>query len=292
MDFDWNDIPLLRALAQTGSMAQTARNLGLVTSTVSRRLAAAEEALGLRLFIRDPTGYKPTESGRVFLAHADRVVDRVETMFLETRSEQDDIAGPVNITGIDVVLSHWLADHVPSLMERHPRLELNLLGDMREYSFTRRETDLALRLNRPTADAALRMRKVGDLGFAVYGTSAFAGATRKDWPSLTWLSFPAEMSWLPEMQWLAKINPQRFLRLSSIAMVARACERGLGIALLPCVVGSSLGLTRLQDKVESQRELWLLSHKDASQVARFRVVADWLKTCAERDAHALAGSLG
>ncbi|KRA46952.1 LysR family transcriptional regulator [Pseudoxanthomonas sp. Root630] len=289
MDFDWNDIPLLRALAQTGSMAQTARNLGLVTSTVSRRLAAAEDALGVRLFIRDPTGYKATESGRVFLAHADRIVDRVETMFLEARAEQEDIAGPVNITGIDVVLSHWLAEHVPSLMERHPRLEINLLGDMREYSFTRRETDLALRLNRPSADAALRMRKVGELGFAVYGAAAFAGATRKEWASLTWLSFPAEMSWLPEMQWLAKIGPQRFLRFSSIAMLARACERGLGIALLPCVVGRRLGLTRLQDGIESKRELWLLSHKDAAQVARFRAVADWLKAAADQDAELLAG---
>lgn len=289
MDFDWNDIPLLRTLAQTGSMAQTARNLGLVTSTVSRRLAAAEEALGVRLFIRDPDGYKATESGRVFLEHADRIVDRVETMFLETRAEQDDISGPVNITGIDVVLSHWLAEHVPSLVERHPRLEINLLGDMREYSFTRRETDLALRLNRPSADAALRMRKVGELGFAVYGAAAFAGATRKEWASLTWLSFPAEMSWLPEMQWLAKIGPQRLLRLSSIAMLARACERGLGIALLPCVVGGSLGLTRLQEGVESKRELWLLSHKDASQVARFMVTADWLREAADRDADLLAG---
>jgi hypothetical protein len=41
------------------------------------------------------------------------LVDRVDTMVLETRAEQQDVAGPVNITGIDVVLSHWLADHVP-----------------------------------------------------------------------------------------------------------------------------------------------------------------------------------
>lgn len=97
------------------------------------------------------------------------------------------------------------------------------------------------------------------------------------------------MSWLPEMQWLAKIAPQRFLRFSSIAMLARACERGLGIALLPCVVGRRLGLTRLQDGIESKRELWLLSHKDAAQVARFRAVADWVKAATDQDAELLAG---
>ncbi|QGW63909.1 LysR family transcriptional regulator [Lysobacter soli] len=290
MNFDWNDIPLLRKLAESGSMAQTARDLELVTSTVSRRLAAAEQALGIRLFIRDPSGYRPTEAGRVFLEHAHLIVDRVETMVLETRAEQQDVAGPVNITGIDVVLSHWLVDHVPALLSKHPRLEVSLLGDFREVSFTRREADLAIRLNRPTADAALRMRKIGTLGFAVYGGEAFRGVDRKDWKTLPWLAFPREFSWLAEMKWLEKINPQRVIRLTTIAMIARACESGVGVALLPCVVGDRLGLTRLQDRVESHRELWLLSHKDAGQIARFRTVSEWLVAAAESDSQILTGA--
>ncbi|GAA5081772.1 LysR family transcriptional regulator [Lysobacter panacisoli] len=290
MDLDWNDIPLLRKLAESGSMAQTARDLELVTSTVSRRLAAAEQALGIRLFIRDPSGYRPTEAGRVFLEHAHLIVDRVDTMVLETRAEQQDVAGPVNITGIDVVLSHWLVNHVPELLAKHPRLELSLLGDFREVSFTRREADLAIRLNRPTADAALRMRKIGTLGFAVYGGEAFRGVDRKEWKTLPWLAFPREFAWLAEMKWLEKIKPERVTRLTTIAMIARACQSGIGIALLPCVVGDSLGLNRLQDRIESHRELWLLSHKDAGQIARFRAVTEWLVTVAERDAKQLAGA--
>jgi len=290
MDFDWNDIPLLRKLAASGSMAQTARDLELVTSTVSRRLAAAEQALGIRLFIRGPSGYRPTEAGRVFLAHADLIVDRVDTMVLETRAEQQDIAGPVSITGIDAVLSHWLADHVPALLAQHPRLELSLLGDFREVSFARREADLAIRLNRPTTDAALRMRKIGVLGFAVYGTRAFAKVDRKEWKTLPWLAFPRELAWLAEMKWLQSLKPERVIRLTSIAMIARACQSGVGVALLPCVVGEQLGLVRLQDRIESRRELWLLSHKDAGQIARFRAVADWLVSAAEADARLLAGT--
>ena len=48
MDFDWNDIPLLLKLADTGSMSQAGRVLGLDASTVSRRVAAAEKALNSR----------------------------------------------------------------------------------------------------------------------------------------------------------------------------------------------------------------------------------------------------
>ncbi|MHC5348406.1 LysR family transcriptional regulator [Metapseudomonas furukawaii] len=289
MNFDWNDIPLLLKLAESGNMAQTARELGLVTSTVSRRLAAAERALGIKLFVRDHAGYQPTAGGTIFLSHADTLVDRVKTMLLESREEAQAISGVVNITAIDVLLSHWLVRHVPALLATHPRLELNLIGDFRELSFTRRETDLAIRLNRPTADAALRMRKIGTLGFAVYGARHFSGATRKDWPTLPWLSFPDDMSRLAEMRWLERIGPTQKIRLTSISMIASACEAGAGLALLPCVVGERLGLTRMQDEPESQRELWLLSHKDAGQVARFRTVSHWLSECVAQEADLLAG---
>jgi DNA-binding transcriptional LysR family regulator len=92
------------------------------------------------------------------------------------------------------------------------------------------------------------------------------------------------------MKWLEKIRPKRVVRLSTIAMIARACQSGIGVALLPCVVGDRLGLERLQDRIESHRELWLLSHKDAGQIARFRAVAEWLAAVAERDARLLAGA--
>ncbi|WP_166359676.1 LysR family transcriptional regulator [Pseudomonas akapageensis] len=289
MNFDWNDIPLLLKLAESGNMAQTARDLGLVTSTVSRRVAAAEQALGIKLFIRGHTGYQPTEGGKVFLSHADTIADRVKTMLLESREETQDISGAVNITAIDVLLSYWLVGHVPGLLAKHPHLELNFIGDFRELSFTRREADLAIRLNRPTADAALRMRKIGTLGFAVYGAGKFSGASRKEWPTLPWLAFPDEMSRLAEMQWLARMAPTQTIRLTSISMIARACEAGVGVALLPCVVGDRLNLVRLQQDPVSQRELWLLSHKDAGQVARFRAVSQWLSERAEQDSDLLAG---
>ena len=54
---DLADWPSL-ALARSGSMSATGRQLGVDASTISRRIAAAEKALKLRLFIRDNTGYQ------------------------------------------------------------------------------------------------------------------------------------------------------------------------------------------------------------------------------------------
>jgi DNA-binding transcriptional LysR family regulator len=73
-------------------------------------------------------------------------------------------------------------------------------------------------------------------------------------------------------------------------MIARACEAEVGVALLPCVVGDRLDVFRMDPEPVSQRDLWLLSHKDASQVARFRAVSEWLSEKAEKDAGLLAGT--
>lgn len=292
MSFDWNDIPLLLKLADTGSMSQAGRILGLDASTVSRRVAAAEKSLGVRLFIREPTGYQATDAGRVFLAHAESVLDRIQTMLVDTRAEAEGVSGIVSVTAIDVLFSHWIVRHLPLLLAQHPGLQINLIGDNRDLSFTRREADLAIRLSRPNEDAALRMRKVGDLGMAVYGASPFAGLSREGWADAPWLAYPTELSRMPEMQWLAQLEPRRPpTRMSSVSMILRACQEGVGIALLPCIAADGVGLERLEPQPVIHRELWLLSHRDASHITRFRTVADWMVSLFETHAAALRGDL-
>ena len=58
--FDWNDVQVFLAIARGGSLAAAARTLKVNHSTVFRRLNAFEEALGVRLFERLPSGYAPT----------------------------------------------------------------------------------------------------------------------------------------------------------------------------------------------------------------------------------------
>ena len=292
MKLDWNDIPLLLTLADNGNMSQTARLLGLDVSTVSRRVAAAERALDLRLFIREPGGYKPSDAGRVLVSHAEAIYDRVQTMLLDTRAEAEGMSGPVRVTAIDVLFSHWLVPRLPELLQEHPGLQMHLIAGNHDVSFARREADLAIRLARPNHDAALRMRKVGEIGFAVYGARRRKPPPRERWPELPWLAYGEELARLPEMQWLQRLGPKQLVRVSSVATMVHACESGLGLALLPCVVGDRVGLSRLEPAPALYRDLWLLSHRDAGQVARFRYVAAWLARLFAADAAALRGNAG
>lgn len=291
MNFDWNDIPILLALARHGSLSAAGRSLGVDPSTMSRRLVAAEAALQTRLFIRDNSGYQPTDAGLAFIDYGERILGDVQSMLLEARSEASAISGSVSITSIDFLFSHWLVQHMPQLSRTYPNLQLQLIPANRALSFTRREADFALRLARPQDDAALVMRKVADIGFAVYAATAFSQLPPEDWPQQPWLAYGEELDETPEMQWLRGFAPNASyaLRASSVTTLTHACETGLGMALLPCILGERNGLVRLSGPVVA-REIWLLSHRDAGRIGRFQAVGNWLRDIFEQDAALFSGA--
>ena len=279
-DFDWNDIPLILALARSGNMSAAGRQLGVDASTISRRIAAAEKSLQLRLFIRDNTGYRLTDAGQVFVRHGESVYGNVQSMLQASSQEADATAGPVNITSIDFLFDYWLLDHVPALHAEHPHIALTLQAENQNLSFTRREADFALRLGKPGEDAALVMRKLGELGFAVYGHARFADTPRDCWGTQPWIAYDDALAGTGEMQWLAALSPQprRVLKVNSLSTMVRGCRAGVGLALLPCIMGEQEGLRRLGDRVEVLRDIWLLSHRDAGTIARFKAVSSWIAT--------------
>lgn len=291
--FDWNDIPLLVALAASGSMRTTGRNLGVSTSTISRRVAAAEAALKTPLFVRTLDGYRPTDAGRSFLTAAEKIEGNVHALLADTHREAEAVTGSVRLTSVDVVLYEWLIPHLAELRERHPELEVRAIADNQVLSFTRGEADMAIRVARPREDAAISMRRICTIGMGVYGLPAFKKRKRTQWPKLPWITFDTDLAGSLETKWMSKNVPgfQPSFRCSSMAGVIRACEAGLGIALLPCFVAEqSRGLVRLSEGPEFQRDLYLLTHRQTRQVRRFRVVADWIAALAARDSAKLLGT--
>ena len=60
---DWNDLRHFLAVARTGSTLAASKQLKVSQSTVSRRVTALEEMIGVKLFIRKSSGYSLTPRG-------------------------------------------------------------------------------------------------------------------------------------------------------------------------------------------------------------------------------------
>jgi len=64
-------------VAQAGSVSRAARVLYVSQSTVTARIQELERELGCALFVREARGVKLTEAGRVFLRHAQRILQNM-----------------------------------------------------------------------------------------------------------------------------------------------------------------------------------------------------------------------
>ena len=68
---DWDDLRIFLAVAREESLSHAGRRLGMDASTVGRRVARLETALGRVLFAKTPQGYAVTPEGAALVPHAE-----------------------------------------------------------------------------------------------------------------------------------------------------------------------------------------------------------------------------
>lgn len=273
---NWNDLRVLLALARCQTLAAAARQLGVNESTVGRRLAAAEERLGTRLFERSLGLCRPTEAGAAVVAGAERVELEVQELEAAAAGRDRLAAGTVRLTSVPILVNRFLLPAVPSLLRAHPQLRLELIAEPRDLSLTKREADVALRLARPRKELRAVARRVGRLDYAVYGPK------RKKADRLPWITYEDSMADLPQWRWIADrlgtedgVSP---VLVNDAEAILQGVKAGLGKSLLPIAVAErESGLIRLdQGAPVLSRELWLMVHPELRDLTRVRVVMDWL----------------
>lgn len=283
-DMDWNDLRYVLALAREKSFAAAGRRLGTDPTTVARRLRAVEEMLRATLFSRDMSGAMvPTSAGEIAVVRAEAIEAEIGSLSFAVEGMDVAAMGSVRVTAAPFLVNRLLIPASGVLLKAHPRLQLELIGDSRNLSLTRREADIALRLARPAAGAGNRTiaRRIATLDYGVYA----AGGCDDDAELLPWLTYEDTMAHLPHARWLAvraegDTGRAPVLVNEAEGLIQAACA-GLGRALLPCIVADRVGglkRVRSDEKDLPKRELWLLTHPDIRHLARMKVVSEWIET--------------
>ncbi|MDH3913487.1 MAG: LysR family transcriptional regulator [Rhodospirillales bacterium] len=274
---NWNDLRFVLAVARTRSLAGAARRLGVNDTTVARRIAQAEQRLGAHLFERNLGILHPTEAGAAVVAGAERVELEVQALESAVSGADGLAAGSVRVTSVPIMVNRVLVPALPRLLRNHPQLRVELIAEPRDLSLTKREADIALRLARPRTEGRAIARRIGQLDFAVYEPS------RKGTEPLPWITYDDTMADLPQGRWIAErairdrqAPPQ--VMVNDAEAIFQSVKAGLGRSLLPTFVGDrEPGLARHSDApAPLSRELWLMVHPELRELARIRVVMDWL----------------
>src|SRR5690348_6356863 len=132
---DWEDVRFFVALARHGSLSATARATRVNHATVARRIGALEDALGIKLFERLPTGYELTVAGRNALQAADAMDSAA--MGLSQLEPEGSLTGLVRITSTPSLAETFLIPRLVGLHQEHPQLGLEVTSERRTLSLKR-----------------------------------------------------------------------------------------------------------------------------------------------------------
>src|ERR1044072_122976 len=151
---DWNDLRYFLAVARDGSTLAAAKALRVSQTTVARRIAALEAALGFPLFEKRQAGYALTPAGKDLIKQAEQV-EHAATGFADAASAQSrDVSGNVKITTEEIYAITLLTPLLRELHETFPDIVFELDTSQEVRDLGAGEADISLRSTRRSPQLA------------------------------------------------------------------------------------------------------------------------------------------
>ena len=285
--FDWNDLRYFLAVAKGGSTLAAGRTLRVSQTTVARRIAALEQAIGFPLFEKRQAGYALTPAGEELLARAGEV-ESAATGFADAASAQGrTVSGTVKITTEEVYALTLLAPILPALHERHPEIMIELDTAQAVRDLGAGEADIALRatksMQNPPAGVVGRMLCVDD--WTLYCSQDYAARhgvprSREDLVNHSIIGGGGGNLWIHYKAWLQSLGLENQVAMhhATSGGLLSGVRSGFGIAVLPCLVGDAdPELIRcMAPRGGHEREFWLVTHERVRHTPRVRLVIDFI----------------
>lgn len=241
MDYCWDDLAVFLALLRERTTSRAASALGISQPTVVRRLAALEQAIGLSLFDRSPSGLVPTSEALALRSLA----EQVELAACRFRGEVQAMAGELDLIRL-TFLDHFEALLIPILRgfhQRWPAVRAQLLASDRIYDLARGEVDIAIRGRQALEDDDVVVRELPPSGWTIYAAAHLPDDARPHTPAevanrpLALVDgLPAN---LPIYAWLASLPSPHVMRCSHYRAILSAVASGAVVSALPCTVGDA-----------------------------------------------------
>jgi DNA-binding transcriptional LysR family regulator len=295
---EWSDLRYVLAIAREGSALRAARALGVNQTTVMRRMAQLEDTVGSILFERKQSGYQLTPLGERIAAVATRVEDEVNALESFIDAEQRTLSGRVRLTTSEALATQLIAPLLSDFGKQHPGILVELFADDRRFDLARGDADIALRTGSRPDGAGIVARRLPNVAWSVYCSRSYAqeheapnSVEALDGHPI--LSMHGALADRPASLFLIRAAPNSKVsaRSNSLGNLVSALKAGLGIAMLPCLIGDAdAELLRCLPPVEDlDSEMWLIVREEVRSARHVRAFADFLAAQIQSRRGQLAG---
>lgn len=144
-----SDMSFFVLLARHESFVETARELGVTASAVSRRLARLEDRLGVRLMNRTTRRVSLTGEGEVYFAKAVRLLGEIEELESSLRTARERPSGLLRINATFGFSRAYIAPTAALFSERYPDVDVQLVVSDAPLNIIEQGFDLNIRFGHP-----------------------------------------------------------------------------------------------------------------------------------------------
>jgi DNA-binding transcriptional LysR family regulator len=292
---DWDKLKVFHAAAEAGSFTHAGERLSLSQSAVSRQVSALESELSVSLFHRHARGLILTEQGELLYRTAHEVFMKLEAARTKLTDSRERPNGELKVSTTPGIGVHWLTPRLGEFLDLYPDIQITLITSEEELDLAMREADVAIRLRQPTQPDLIQ-RKLFSVHFHAYASPDYLkrfGTPRTheelDGHRIVLLG-GAVPSYFQNRRWLLEIGRNGkgervpSLSINNVLGLLRACQRGLGVAMLPdYLVEENGGLVQLFGEEDTLAlDAFFVYPEELKAVARVRVFRDFLVANAQR----------
>lgn len=239
---DINDYALFAEVILHGGFAAAGRALGMPKSTLSRRIAALETRLGVRLIERSTRRFRVTEVGQAFYERCRTIVLDVQQADAVVSDALGEPHGVVRCS-CPLGLMEILAPTLTDFLRAYPKAQLQMVAVDRPVDLIDERIDVAIRVRTSlTTDAALIMRTLGHSSRILVAAPKLAKQCKEaepdallELPTLASTDQTGPITWEffgPDQQQRSITHYPR-MTCADFGALRCAALAGLGIALLP-----------------------------------------------------------
>ena len=271
--------------ARHESFRSASEQLFITPSAVSHQVKSLEEELGVRLFDRTSRELRLTPTGRAFFEEVSPLIDNLDEIAASYRDGE-----PTSTVRISVQPFFGSEFFVPRLSEftaDHPEIDIQVSTSDESAETYPAEADLAIRLFRhPPTDITSHL--LFPLELAPAGSPDFKKrlvvrdhAIQSDFPLIIHETQPKAWKRWSKAAGISLPKGGKTTRLDSMIAVVRACEQGIGAALVPVPIADLWfkhgSIVRLFDtELTAEVSYYLLVRDSEDLDAGARRLRDWI----------------
>lgn len=239
--YDLNEVRTFVSVMETGSLKESAQQLGVSKSTLSRRISHLEQALNQPLLRRQANRLFANEAGIKFLPFAQKMLNVADQGHKAVEELKEEISGSLVVYVHTTLVRGWFSSLMFDFLEEFPQVNIEVrTGNQSSQEI--KSNDICVWVGEPTNEQ-LRSEQIGTLSQGLYASTEYL-------ERIGMLNHPSELN---QYAWVDTLKneqnnimlehetqgdvsfdlPKSRLTVDQYILHAEAIIRGKGVGLLP-----------------------------------------------------------